>query len=93
VAFHQGGEGWAGGILPGANGCNVRSRNSPRHAAPDHSDAARIAGRVTAGAGGALPLACTWPFPAGGERTSPEVRRAALNVLRTTARDWGLAPR
>jgi hypothetical protein len=45
------------------------------------------------GRAGALPLVCGWPFPAGGERTSPEMRRAALDVLRTTARDWGLAAR
>ena len=32
-----------------------------------------------------------WPFPASRRGTSPGIQRAALNVLRTTARDWGLA--
>jgi len=32
-----------------------------------------------------------WPFPASRRRTSSGIQRAALNVLRTTARDWGLA--
>jgi len=36
-------------------------------------------------------LVGAWPFPASGPRTSPGMRRAALDVLRTTARDWGLA--
>ena len=39
----------------------------------------------------AFPLAGAWPFPHPGRNTSPEIRRAALHVLRTTARDWGLA--
>jgi len=38
-------------------------------------------------------LAGAWPFPDFGGRTSPEIRRAALNVLRTTARYWGVAAR
>ena len=36
-------------------------------------------------------LAGTWPFADPARKLSPEIRRAALNVLRTTARDWGLA--
>ncbi len=36
-------------------------------------------------------LAGAWPFPDSERRASPEIRRAALNVLHTTARDWGLA--
>ena len=36
-------------------------------------------------------LAPAWPFPEPGRKASPEIRHAALNVLRTTARDWGLA--
>jgi hypothetical protein len=36
-------------------------------------------------------LAGEWPFPDPTGRTSPAIRRAALQVLRTTARDWGLA--
>jgi hypothetical protein len=31
-----------------------------------------------------------WPFP-DGRRLSPGIGRAALQVLRITARDWGLA--
>ena len=31
-----------------------------------------------------------WPFAAP-RKLSPEIQRAALHVLRTTARDWGLA--
>jgi hypothetical protein len=36
-------------------------------------------------------LAGAWPFPDPARKLSPEIRRAALHVLRTTARDWGLA--
>jgi hypothetical protein len=36
-------------------------------------------------------LAPAWPFPDPGRKASSEIRRAALDVLRTTARDWGLA--
>jgi hypothetical protein len=36
-------------------------------------------------------LAGGWPFPDRTGRISPAIRRAALHVLRTTARDWGLA--
>ena len=36
-------------------------------------------------------LAGAWPFPDPARKLSPEIRRAALDVLRTTARDWGLA--
>lgn len=36
-------------------------------------------------------LAGTWPFPDPTGRVSPAIRQAALHVLRTTARDWGLA--
>jgi hypothetical protein len=36
-------------------------------------------------------LAGAWPFPDPTGRLSHEIRRAALHVLRTTARDWGLA--
>jgi hypothetical protein len=32
-----------------------------------------------------------WPFAAPARKLSPEIRQAALHVLRTTARDWGLA--
>jgi hypothetical protein len=32
-----------------------------------------------------------WPFPDPDRKPSNEIRRAALHVLRTTARDWGLA--
>ena len=39
----------------------------------------------------AFALAGAWPFPHPGRNTSPEIRRVALHVLRTTARDWGLA--
>jgi hypothetical protein len=39
---------------------------------------------------GALPRPSEWPFPAA-DRRVPEMHRAALRVLRTTARDWGLA--
>lgn len=39
----------------------------------------------------AFPLARAWPSPDPAGRLSPEIRRAALHVLRTTARDWGLA--
>jgi hypothetical protein len=38
---------------------------------------------------GALPRPGEWPFPAA-DRRVPEMRREALRVLRTTARDWGL---
>jgi hypothetical protein len=47
-------------------------------AAPPRADPRRLAGR--------------WPFPAV-TGASAELRRAALDVLRITARDWGLAPR
>jgi hypothetical protein len=36
-------------------------------------------------------LAGSWPFPGPARKLSPEIRQAALHVLRTTARDWGLA--
>ncbi len=36
-------------------------------------------------------LADAWPFADPARKLSPEIRRAALHVLRTTARDWGLA--
>jgi len=36
-------------------------------------------------------LAGGWPFPDPTGRISPAIRGAALHVLRTTARDWGLA--
>ena len=36
-------------------------------------------------------LADAWPFADPARKLSPEIRRAALRVLRTTARDWGLA--
>jgi hypothetical protein len=41
----------------------------------------------------ALRRANTWPFPATARSISPEISRAALQVLSTTARDWGLAAR
>jgi hypothetical protein len=47
----------------------------------------------TPGRARTFPLAAAWPFPHPGRNTSPEIRRAALYVLRTTARDWGLAAR
>ena len=34
-----------------------------------------------------------WPFADPARKLSPEIRQAALHVLRTTARDWGLAAR
>ncbi len=36
-------------------------------------------------------LADAWPFADPARRLSPEIRQAALHMLRTTARDWGLA--
>ena len=38
-----------------------------------------------------LHRADAWPFPATARRLSPGIGHAALKVLRTTARDWGLA--
>jgi hypothetical protein len=38
-----------------------------------------------------LRRAGAWPFPETGRRICPEIGYAALKVLRTTARDWGLA--
>jgi hypothetical protein len=35
-------------------------------------------------------LADPWPFADPARKLSPEIRPAALHVLRTTARDWGL---
>jgi len=32
-----------------------------------------------------------WPFPETARRICPEIGHAALKILRTTARDWGLA--
>ena len=39
----------------------------------------------------AVGLAGAWPFADPARKLSPEIRKAALHVLRTTARDWGLA--
>jgi hypothetical protein len=36
-------------------------------------------------------LADAWPFADPARKLSPEIRQAALRVLRTTARDWSLA--
>jgi hypothetical protein len=38
-------------------------------------------------------LGDAWPFADPARKLSPEIRRVALHVLRTTARDWGLAAR
>jgi hypothetical protein len=38
-----------------------------------------------------LHRAGAWPFPETARRISPGIGYAALKVLQTTARDWGLA--
>lgn len=42
------------------------------------------------GRAGAVRRTWAWPFPQPDPGIAPELRRAALNVLCTTARDWGL---
>ena len=46
--------------------------------------------RAPAGAGTVGPADAS-PFAAPARQLSPGIQRAALQVLRTTARDWGLA--
>ena len=46
--------------------------------------------RAPAGAGTVGPADAS-PFAAPARKLSPGIQRAALQVLRTTARDWGLA--